>query len=188
RLASELTSLKPAVVVSGVQDANALDVALAVAAINQASAAGGAANGLALTSYDGIAPVEQLIAAVERMRGGQVGIAFVRGTNPAYYLPKALNFADAFAKVPFKVSFSSYPDETSELCDIVLPDIHSLESWGDATPVRGTIGLLQPVMDTVFPNVRATADVLIALGKKDPANAAKYPTNDYRSLLISRFP
>jgi molybdopterin-containing oxidoreductase family iron-sulfur binding subunit len=186
RLASELTSLKPAVVVSGVRDANALDVALAVASINQASGAG--ANPLALTSYDGIAPTEQLIAAVERMRGGQVGIAFVRGTNPAYYLPKGLNFADAFAKVAFKVSFSSYPDETSELCDIVLPDAHSLESWGDATPVRGTIGVIQPVMDTVFPNVRATADVLIALGKKDPANAAKYPTNDYRSWLISRFP
>jgi molybdopterin-containing oxidoreductase family iron-sulfur binding subunit len=177
-------------VVSGVRDANALDVALAVGAINQASRAGApaVAAGEALTGFDGIAPLDQLLAAVERMRGGQVGIAFVRGTNPAYYLPKALNFAEAFAKVPFKVSFSSYPDETTELCDIVLPDLHSLESWGDASPARGLMGLQQPAMDPVFAGTRATADVLIALAKKDPANAAKYPANDYRSWLIGRFP
>ena len=38
-----------------------------------------------------------------------------------------------------RVSFSSYPDETTELCDLIIPDLHSLESWGDAEPVRGTI-------------------------------------------------
>ena len=49
--------------------------------------------------------------------------------------------ADAFGKVPFKVSFSSYPDETSELCDLVLPDHHPLEAWGDArTWDSGLIG------------------------------------------------
>ena len=37
------------------------------------------------------------------------------------------------------MSFSSYPDETTELCDLIIPDLHSLESWGDAEPVRGTI-------------------------------------------------
>src|SRR5205085_1399045 len=129
-----------------------------------------------------------LVDVVERMRAGQVPIAFVRGVNLAHGLPKSLNFADAFAKVPFKVSFSSYPDETAELCDIVLPDLHALESWGDAQPVRGTIGLQQPAMDPVFANTRATADVLIALAKKDPGVAGRYSVNDYRSWLIGRFP
>ena len=77
-------------------------------------------------------------------------IAFVRGTNPAYDLPETAKFAEAFAKVPFKVSFSMFPDETTELCDLILPDLHSLESWGDAEPVRGTIALQQPAMDPVF--------------------------------------
>ena len=40
------------------------------------------------------------------MNSGKVGIAFVRGANPAYSLPGATKFAEAFAKVPFKVSFS----------------------------------------------------------------------------------
>ena len=90
-------------------------------------------------------------------------------------------------KVPFKVSFSSYPDETAELCDLVLPDHHALESWGDAAPVAGTISLQQPGMDPVF-DTRQTADVLISLAKSDPALAAKYPWPDYRTWLISRFP
>jgi molybdopterin-containing oxidoreductase family iron-sulfur binding subunit len=111
----------------------------------------------------------------------------VRGANPAFTLPKSIGFSEAMAKVPFKVSFSSYPDETSELADLILPDHHALEQWGDAEPVRGTISLQQPTMDPVF-NTRATSDVLIALAKKDPGAAARYPLADYRSWLISRFP
>ena len=196
QLATELAAAKPALVLSGVNGENALDVALAVAAINQASGAVGTTikPAAALTSFDGIAHTDQLLATVERMRAGQVGIAFVRGTNPAYHVPKAANFADAFAKVGFRVSFSSYPDETTELCNLIIPDLHSLESWGDAEPVKGTIALQQPTMDPVYPNldkksalpaVLGTADVLIQVSKK--AGAANQPA-DYRSWLMAAFP
>src|SRR4029077_18964083 len=94
----------------------------------------------------------------------------------------------AFAKVPFKVSFSSYPDETTELCDVVLPDWHSLESWGDAQPVRGTISVQQPTMDPVFANTRQTGDVLIAIAKKDAAAAPRLTMKDYPSWVTGRFP
>ena len=74
------------------------------------------------------------------------------------------------AKVPFKVSFSIYPDETSLLSDLVLPDDHSLESWGDAEAGKGTISLQQPAMDPVYSSTRATADVLIQLAQRDVAS------------------
>ena len=106
-------------------------------------------------AYEGIASHAAVRDAAERMAAGKVPIAFVRGANPAYSAPGAVQFAEAFAKVPFKVSFSSYPDETTHLCDLVLPDNHSLESWGDAEPAKGTLGLQQPVMDPVF-DTRAT--------------------------------
>jgi molybdopterin-containing oxidoreductase family iron-sulfur binding subunit len=197
RLATELAAAKPALVLSGVSGENALDVALAVAAINQASGAVGVTIKPAqpLTAFEGIAQTDQLLGAVERMRSGQVAMAFVRGVNPAYHLPKAANFADAFAKVPFRVSFSSFPDETTELCTLIIPDLHSLESWGDAEPIRGTIALQQPVMDPVFPTnsktipvALSTADVLIQVAKKDSAVAPKYTAADYRSTLIAGFP
>jgi len=168
-----------------------------VAAINQASGAVGATikPAQAITGFDGIATTGQLLAAVERMRGGQVGVAFIRGTNPAYYLPKAAKFNEAFKNVAFKVSFSSYPDETTEQCDLVIPDLHALESWGDSEPVRGTIGLQQPVMDPVYPNTvktlppaLGTADVLLQVAKKDAATAAKVNAPDYRTWVMANFP
>ncbi|NUO93278.1 MAG: 4Fe-4S dicluster domain-containing protein [Gemmatimonadaceae bacterium] len=190
RLQQELAAAKPALVLAGARGANALDLALAVAALNQTGGAVGTtirpAEGS--TAFEGIARFGEVADAVERMRAGQVPIAFVRGVNPAYVLPASAKFADAFAKVPFKVSFSLYPDETTELCDLVLPDLHSLESWGDAEAGRGTVSLQQPAMDPVFAGTRATADVLIQLAQKDPANAARYPAKDYRGWLMGRFP
>ncbi len=41
------------------------------------------------------------------MAAGSVPVAFVRNVNPAYTSPKSAGFAEAFAKVAFKVSFSS---------------------------------------------------------------------------------
>ncbi|HEX4932437.1 MAG TPA: molybdopterin dinucleotide binding domain-containing protein, partial [Gemmatimonadaceae bacterium] len=81
-----------------------------------------------------------------------------------------------------------YPDETTELCDVVLPDLHSLESWGDAQPTANVIGLQQPTMDPVFPGTLATADVLLRLAKKDATLATRFPQPDYRTWLVSRFP
>jgi molybdopterin-containing oxidoreductase family iron-sulfur binding subunit len=120
------------------------------------------------------------------MNAGGISVLMVRGANPAFTLPKSVGFAAAMAKVPFKVSFSSYPDETSELADLILPDHHPLEQWGTMEPVRGTLSLQQPAMDPVF-DTRATSDVLIALTRKDPGNAL-FAVADFRSWLISRFP
>ena len=189
-LQRELASARPALVLTGARGANALELALAGAALNAANGAVGTTvrPAEAAAAFEGVAPFSDVTQAVERMRAGQVSLAFVRGVNPSYYLPSASRFAEAFAKVPFKVSFSMYPDETTELCDLILPDLHPLESWGDAEAGRGTISLLQPTMDPVFKATRATADVLIQLGQKDVSNAARYPQADYRSWLMGRFP
>ncbi len=191
RIASEINSSKPVLALSGVSGDSALDVALAVAEINKAGGAVGVTikPAMPITSFDGMVHADRVLAAVEQMRSGSVGIAFFRGVNPVYALPKSANVADAIKKVPMKVSFSLFPDETTELCNLIIPDLHSLESWGDAEPVRGTIGLQQPGMDPVYPTYKGgTADALIAVGKKDAANSSKYPAADYRTWLISTLP
>jgi len=111
----------------------------------------------------------------------------VRGANPVFTSPKSAKVAEAMGKVAFKVSFSSYPDETSELCDLVLPDNHAIESWGDAQPLPGVISLQQPGMDPVY-ETRATADVLLAVAKGNPKLAAAHPASSYREYLIGRYP
>ncbi|MBA3889030.1 MAG: molybdopterin-dependent oxidoreductase, partial [Gemmatimonadaceae bacterium] len=198
-LAAELRAAQPALVLAGVGTDDALEVARAASALNQQLGAVGTTirTDQPVVAYDGMTPLRDLLATVEQMRAGQVPVAFIRGTNPAYYLPKAADFAGALARVPFKVSFSLYPDETTELCDLVLPDLHALESWGDAQATRGMIALQQPAMDPVFTDTRATADVLMAISQRRTAPAptatagAAPPAtlqNNYRTWLMSRFP
>ena len=189
RLASELSSTKPSLVLAGGSSADALELALTANAINQTAGNVGQTVKPAapLNIYERVGTQADLRQLVNHMNAGSVPLLIVRGVNPAYSTPASLGFAAAMAKVPFKVSFSSYPDETSELCDLVLPDHHSLESWGDAEPIKGSLSLVQPTMDPVF-NTRQTADVLLAVAKADPSIAAKFPAPDYRTWLINRFP
>ena len=173
----------------GVTGADALECAVMVADINKKAGSVGTtikpANGHA--GYAGLASYADLAAAVQKMDAGSVSIAFVRGANPAHSMPKSAGFAAAFAKVGFKVSFSAMPDETTQLCDLVLPDNHWLESWGDAAGANGQLGLQQPTLDPVF-DTKSTADVLIELAKRDQALAARYNVADYRTWYISKFP
>ena len=185
-LASELKAVKPSLLIAGGSSEHATDMASAVAELNKALGNVGVTVRPAEGSlaYEGVAPHSAVRAAAEQMAAGKVAIAFVRGANPAFTLPGAAKFVDAFQKVAFKVSFSSYPDETTSLCDVVLPDHHALESWGDAESVKGTLSLQQPTMDPVF-NTRSTADVLIAIAKANSATASRYPA-DYRAWIAGR--
>ncbi len=188
-LAREFAATAPSMVLAGGGGVDGLELVLAANALNQSRGNVGVTikPGEGYLGFDRMATPAELRALAERMNSGGVSVLMVRGANPAFTLPKSAGFAAAMAKVPFKVSFSSYPDETSELADLILPDHHALEQWGDAEPVRGTISLQQPTMDAVF-DTRATSDVLIALAKRDPGSAARYPMADYRSWFMSRFP
>jgi molybdopterin-containing oxidoreductase family iron-sulfur binding subunit len=184
RLAQDVTAAGAGVVaLAGATDAGARELAIAVAGLNQAAGAPAPTGGAGLATFADLRDVAR------RLNDGQVSLFMVRGANPAYATPKALGFAAAMAKATntFKVSFSSYPDETSELCDLVLPDHHALESWGDAEAGAGMIALQQPAMEPVF-DTRQTADVLIALARADGALVGRYPQTTYREWLMGRFP
>ena len=187
--AREFAATTPSMVIAGGGGSDAMEVALAANALNQSRGNVGVTikPNEGYLGFDRMASPAELRALAERMSSGGVSLLMVRGANPAFTLPKSAGFAAAMAKVPFKVSFSSVPDDTSELADLILPDHHPLEQWGDAETVRGTISLQQPTMDPVF-DTRATSDVLIATAKKDPGSAARYTMADYRSWLIGRFP
>jgi anaerobic selenocysteine-containing dehydrogenase/Fe-S-cluster-containing dehydrogenase component len=103
--------------------------------------------------------------AIARMASGNVGVVIVHGTNPAYSLPESAGFAEAFGQVPYKVSFASAPDETTAMADLVLPDRHFLEAWGDSSARAGVVTIQQPTMQNVphFDSKQA-GDVLLAVG------------------------
>jgi molybdopterin-containing oxidoreductase family iron-sulfur binding subunit len=129
----EFTATTPSMVISGGGSADGLEVALAANALNQSRGNVGVTikPNEGYLGFDRMASPAEVRALAERMNGGGVSLLMVRAANPAFTLPKSVGFAAAMAKVPFKVSFSSYPDETSELADLILPDHHSLEQLAD---------------------------------------------------------
>jgi Fe-S-cluster-containing dehydrogenase component len=172
----------------GVSATDAVECGRMVADINKRGGSVGVTikPSAAHTGYEGIASYAELLGAITRMASGTVSVAFVRNVNLAHSLPAAAGFAEAFAKVGFKVSFSNMPDDTTALCDLVLPDNHWLESWGDASVAAGTRSLQQPTLEPVF-DTRATADVLLSVARADGAIASRFPSADYRSWLVANF-
>ena len=107
------------------------------------------------------------------MRNGEIELLFLYDVNPVHSMPGGADFAAALDEVPFVVSASSFPDETSTLANLVLPTHTPLESWGDSVPREGVRGLMQPVMRPVF-DTRHVGDILLesarALGGEVSAN------------------
>ncbi len=123
---------------------------------------------------DGYAALRRLADAAG---AGSVEVLFVHGANPAYAAPLALGVADAIGKVPFKVSFSRFWDETAMLADLVLPDHDPLEQWNDSQPRSGFYLLQQPVMQPVF-DTRQAGDVLLQVVKKVGGNSGQRFSSD----------
>ncbi|MQA89580.1 MAG: 4Fe-4S dicluster domain-containing protein [Gemmatimonas sp.] len=128
----------------------------------------------------------ELINLIERMRQGQVGLVLLDAPNPVYTLPGALGFAEALGQVPTRVSFSPFPDDTTELCTMVLPDHHFLEAWDDYIPAPGVFEIVQPTMRPVF-NTKQTGDVLLSLAREMGIDTVAGGATTYYEYLRSQW-
>lgn len=97
---------------------------------------------------------KDFIELVEELNTGKVGTLLTYACNPVYTAPSALKFAEAYKKAATKISFASVADETAQLADVVCPDHHYLESWGDAMPKEGHYSLQQPTIQPIFASPR----------------------------------
>ena len=136
-----------ALVVCGSNDKN---VQIIINAINSAIGANG-------TTINWNQPVNyrqgidsDMADLIAQMEAGQVGTLMINGANPAYTYYDAEKFKAALKKVKVTVSFNQKMDETSELCEYIIPDHHFLESWGDAEPKAGIVSFLQPTIYPLF--------------------------------------
>ncbi|MBG3878628.1 molybdopterin-dependent oxidoreductase [Desulfovibrio oxamicus] len=89
--------------------------------------------------------------------------------NPVYALPQADAMKATLTKVPFKVAFTSFLDETAMACDLVLPVPMGLERFDDVDTPYGcgqvvyalAVPALAPLVDA-----RPAGDVVIGVAKK----------------------
>jgi molybdopterin-containing oxidoreductase family iron-sulfur binding subunit len=126
-------------------------------------------------------PAQKMKELTQKMLKGESELLLIDRANPLFHLPPAWEFLKALKNVPMVVSFSSFPDDTSEHAHLILPTHTFLESWGDYSPRKNLEGLLQPVMGPMF-NTRELGDILLSTGRK-LAGEKKFPWKNFYEML-----
>jgi len=96
---------------------------------------------------------EELKNSLDR---GEVDNLFLINVNPIY----SLGGFEAMKKAGFTAYLGSSLNESAAACQLICPDHHFLEAWGDAEPIKGSFSLQQPCIHPLF-NSRAWQDSLI---------------------------
>lgn len=98
---------------------------------------------------------------VDEIKSGAVDVIIFNEANPVYDSAYGNILKDALAKVKNKVSFAKVNDETTDLCNVVAPTHHFLESWGDVEAKKGHYSLVQPTIAPLFKTRQAEMSLLI---------------------------
>ena len=101
---------------------------------------------------------------------GNVGMLITYNANPVFNLSDSLEIESALDKIAYKVSFSSTLDETSELSDLILPDQHPLEQWGDYQGKKDSRYLMQPAMKALYGNLSIGDSLVSIYNNVEPKN------------------
>lgn len=123
------------------------------------------------------------------LEGAAVEALFLYDANPVFETPGGNRFAEAFAKVPFVVSFSSFMDESAELADLILPEPTFFERWGD-NHIEGLgypgISLFQPVIEPLYDTMN-TGDFFLKVAETMGGTIAKaFAWKSYEEVLQFR--
>jgi len=167
-----LENEKQSIVISGSNDVN---IQILVNGINQLLGNYGETIGLdtPLMTKQGIDQKCEILLA--DMKAGNVKALLVWNANPVYDHPKGKEFAEAIKKAGLSVSFSERPDETTVLCQYVLPESNYLESWNDMEPKAGIYSLSQPVIAPIFNSRQVQSTLLKWMG--DPTSYRDFIKN-----------
>lgn len=123
-----------------------------------------------------------LARLLEDAAAGRLAAVVVWRANPLFDLPAA----SSLATVPVVVSAAERADETSAAAHVVCPDHHPFETWGDAEPVAGVAGLVQPLV-TPLGGTRAFVETLAAW-RGAPRPAVEIVRDRWRAASLARQP
>jgi anaerobic selenocysteine-containing dehydrogenase len=182
RLARQFADTRPSVAIVGgpaLAHSNSLFTALAVNALNALVGAVDQPGGVSFTpqldvaarigaTQSAPAPALSQFAADVVAGTASPQVLFVDGANPVFTTPPGWRVREAFEKIPYIVSFSSFLDETTALADLILPDHSFLESWTEAVPESGSpmaVASVAPPTMRPLHQTRATPDVLLEIGR-----------------------
>ncbi len=92
---------------------------------------------------------------VQEMRVGTVEALLILGGNPVYTAPADAGFSDALFQISRKsgsltAHLSLHDNETTRLCQWLLPETHYLEAWSDGRAYDGTAAIQQPLIAPLY--------------------------------------
>jgi anaerobic selenocysteine-containing dehydrogenase len=129
-------------------------------------------------------------AVADRVTSGYpLDILLLYNANPVFEVPGGSRFVNAFEKIPFIVSFSTFMDETAQYADLVLPEPTFLERFQD-DHLEGVgypgVGLRQPVIQPRY-NTMSTGDFLLKVAANVGGQVAQaFPWATFEELLRDR--
>ncbi|MBI4861463.1 MAG: 4Fe-4S dicluster domain-containing protein [Candidatus Riflebacteria bacterium] len=121
----------------------------------------------------GLASWRELATVFKDAASGRFAAVVFWGTNPAYTWPDAGLWRSVVAGVAFKATIGSLADETAAVSQVVLPENHWLESWGDHETATDMLCLQQPAIAPLYDTLQAEEILLRwakALGASVPAS------------------
>lgn len=130
-----------------------------------------------------------LVNYLQRINSGQEKVpeaVFISEANPLYSLPQPELMAKALNKIPLKVSFSQFMDETAAQADLILPNPHFLERLDDSFSPFGSAeanySISSPIIEPQV-QARSTPDFILELKKQLGLNRE---VSSYKKLLQNK--
>jgi MoCo/4Fe-4S cofactor protein with predicted Tat translocation signal len=127
----------------------------------------------------------ELVEFVNEAKRGEVGAVLFLDANPAYDYYNANDIKEALKKISLKVSFSDHADETTALCNIVAPNHHYLESWGDDSAIEGYYTVMQPTINPVY-NTRQAEQSLLIWSDNAVKDYYTFVRNNWNTNLLAK--
>jgi len=127
----------------------------------------------------------EFVEFVSDMNKGAIDAVFFLNANPAYDYHSSSAVKDALKKVRLRVSFSDHNDETASLCNIVAPNHHYLESWGDSNSIEGYYTVVQPTINPVY-NTRQAEQSLLVWSDNTVKEYYTYVRNNWDKSLLAK--
>ncbi len=152
---------------------------LMINAINNTLGNYGGTIDMGTPSYQRQGSHADLKTLVDDIKGGSVGCVIFCGANPVYDSPYGGALKEGLSKVKNKISLAISNDDTTDLCNIVAPMTHYLESWGDVEAKKGHLSLIQPTIAPLFNNRQAELSLLTWAGSENIKADSEQPYYDY---------
>ena len=116
----------------------------------------------AVENYENVGSLLDVVSLVKKLNNKEVGVLFISKTDPLSTIPGNISLEQSLENANLRVAISDFHNRTADMCDIILPLSHTLETWGDEEPQKGLLNVIQPTIDPIFDS-RSEGDILLNL-------------------------